>query len=193
MTNTSPELFLRVNAFARATPWLHPLMTGWATYGVVAFALLLALGWWQARRRADPAAMAAALWAPVATLLAVAINQPIVEMIAQPRPYSALPGILVLAHQSSDPSCPSDHAVMAGAAAAALFIADRRLGEVAAVAAALLAFSRVYIAAHYPADVVIGLGLGVAVAVIGWLLVRRTLTKGVIRLGGTRWRGVVVA
>jgi undecaprenyl-diphosphatase len=68
---TDAELFLRINAFARATSWLHPLMTGWASYGIIAFAVLLLLGWWQARRRADPAAMAAALWAPLATLLAV--------------------------------------------------------------------------------------------------------------------------
>src|SRR5262245_44697557 len=168
-------------------------MTGWASYGIVAFAALLLLGWWQARRRADPTAMAAALWAPMATPLAVAINQPIVAMVAEPRPYSALSGILVLAHQTSDPSCPSDHAVMAGAAAAALFIVDRRLGEVAAIAAALLAFSRVYIAAHYPADVLVGLGLGIAVAVTGWVLVRLVLTKAVIRLAATRWRRLVTA
>src|SRR5262249_39483414 len=154
---------LRINAFARATGWLHPLMTGWAGYGVVAFAALMLLGWWQARRRADPTVTTSALWATLATLSAVAGNQPIVALVAEPRPYHTLSGLLVLAHQTSDPSCPSDHAVMAGAAAAGLFIVDRRLGGVAAVAAALLAFSRVYVAAHYPADVLVGLGLGVAV------------------------------
>jgi undecaprenyl-diphosphatase len=193
VTDTNPELFLHINAFARATGWLHPLMTGWANYGILAFAALLLLGWWQARRRSDPTAMAAALWTPLATLLAVAVNQPIVALVAEPRPYSALSGILVLAHHSSDPSCPSDHAVMAGAAAAGLFIVDRRLGEVAAIAAALLAFSRVYIAAHYPADVLVGLGLGIAVAVAGWVLVRRVLTKAVIGLAATRRRGLVTA
>jgi undecaprenyl-diphosphatase len=191
VTDTEPELFMHINAFARATGWLHPLMTRWASYGVIAFAVLLLIGWWQARRQAVPSVMAAALWAPLATLLAVAINQPIVAMVAEPRPYAALPGILVLAHQSNDPSCPSDHAVMAGAAAAALFVVDRRLGEAAAIAGALLAFSRIYIAAHYPADVLVGLGLGIAVAVVGWLLVRRVLTNAVIRLTCTRWRRLV--
>jgi membrane-associated phospholipid phosphatase len=190
---TDTELFLRINAFARATGWLHPLMTGWASYGIIAFAALLLLAWWQARRRAEPAAMAAALWAPLATLLAVAVNQPIVHLVAEPRPYTALPGILVLAHQSNDPSCPSDHAVMAGAVAAGLFLVDRRLGGVAAIAAALLAVSRVYTAAHYPADVLVGLGLGIGVAVTGWLLVRRVLTNAVVRLTTTRWRGFVTA
>ena len=54
---------LRINAFARATGWLHPLMVGWAGNGVAAFAMLMLLEWWQARRRHDPVVMAAALWA----------------------------------------------------------------------------------------------------------------------------------
>ncbi len=193
MTDNDAELFLQINAFARATGWLHPLMTAWADYGIVAFALLLVLAWCQARRRDDLSAMAAALWAPLATLLAVAVNQPLVHLAAEPRPYSALPGILVLAHQSNDPSFPSDHAVMAGAVAIAVFIVDRRLGAVAAVAAALLAFSRVYIAAHYPADVLVGLGLGIGVAACGWIVVRRTTTTVVVRLAASRWRGLMTA
>jgi hypothetical protein len=52
---TDTLLFLRINAFARATGWLQPLMTGWASYGIIAFAVLLLLGWWQARRRAHQA------------------------------------------------------------------------------------------------------------------------------------------
>jgi undecaprenyl-diphosphatase len=193
VTDRDTELFLQINAFARATGWLHPLMTAWADYGIAAFALLLVLAWWQSRRRDDPAAMAAALWAPLATVLAVAVNQPLVHLAAEPRPYSALPGILVLAHQRNDPSFPSDHAVMAGAVAIAVFTVDRRLGAVAAIAAALLGFSRVYIAAHYPADVLVGLGLGTSVAACGWVLLRRTMTAVVVRLAASRWRGLVTA
>ena len=65
---------------------------------------------------------------------------------------------------------------MAGAVAAGLLLVSRRLGLVAAVAALLMAFSRVYIAAHYPWDVLAGLALGAAVAPLGWLLLRRPLT-----------------
>ena len=185
MTSIDHELFLRINDFARATGWLHPVIYGWANYGIVVFAALMVLGWWRARRRADPAVMAAALWAPVATVLAVTINQPIVALVAEPRPYASIPGILVLAHHSTDPSFPSDHAVMAGAAAA-LFAVDWLLGEIAAFAAVLMAFARVYIGAHYPTDVVVGLGLGVAVSVLGWLIARRAITKGVEQLYTSR-------
>lgn len=40
----------------------------------------------------------------------------------------------------------------------------------------LLAFSRVYIAAHYPHHVLAGLLLGAAVSLVGYLVLRRPLT-----------------
>ena len=41
----------------------------------------------------------------------------------------------------------------------------------------MMAFSRVYIAAHYPLDVAAGLLLGAAVTLAGWALVRRLLLR----------------
>lgn len=188
MNTLDQQSFLRINDFARSTGWLHPVISAWATYGIAVFAVLMLLGWWRARRRDDPAVMAAALWAPLATVLAVAINQPVAALVAEPRPYTSLPGILVLAHHSTDPSFPSDHAVAAGAAAASLFAVDLAIGSVAAVAAVLMAFARVYIAAHYPIDVLAGLGLGIAVALVGGLIVRRPLITVVVRLRSSRLR-----
>lgn len=165
-----------VNAFARATGWLHALMYGYATYGVAVFAVLLVIGLWAAWRDGSPVRIAAAVWACAGTVVAVAVNQPVVHAAAEARPYQALHGLLVLASRSADPSFPSDHATMAGAAAAGLFLVSRRLGWTATVAAALIAFARVYIAAHYPQDVAAGLLEGAAVMLAGWLLARRPLT-----------------
>ena len=53
---------------------------------------------------------------------------------------------------------------------------NRRLGLFACVAAALLAFARVYIGAHYPLDVLAGLAFGASVTLLGWLLLRHPLT-----------------
>ena len=184
--NTS--LFLSVNDFARSTPWLHGPLVLYAGYGLVVFAGLLVAGWWIARKAGDPARMAAALWAPAGMLLALAVNQPIVAAVNESRPYASLPDILVLATPTTDPGFPSDHAMVAGAVTAGLFLVDRRLGWVTAAAAALMAFSRVYIAAHYPLDVVVGLLLGAAVSLAGYFLLRRVLLRMVLALQDTRLR-----
>jgi undecaprenyl-diphosphatase len=184
--------FEQVNRFARATPALHAPMRLYAEYGVVLFAGLLLLSWWLAR--ADGArAVAAALWAPVGMLLAVAVNQPLVNDVREDRPYTVFPHALVLVGRSHDYGFPSDHAVMAGAVAAGVLLAHRRLGAVTVVAALLLAFSRVYVAAHFPLDVVVGLILGAAVTVAGYLVVRRPLTALATRLTRTPLRPLLAS
>jgi membrane-associated phospholipid phosphatase len=187
------DLFDQINQFAKATGWLQPIMTGYANYGIVLFAGLLVAGWWTARRSGDPRSMAVALLAGASTLLAVAVNQPLVALVHEPRPYTTHPGILVLAQRSTDWSFPSDHATMAGAAAAGLWFLSRRLGVTATVAALLMGFARVYIAAHYPADVLAGLALGAVVAAVVCLLVRRVSTRLVVAVARTRFQPLVAA
>ena len=185
-------LFGQVNDFARNTGWLHAPMLAYANYGVVLFAGLLLAGWWIARDQ-GPRVMASALWSGVGTLVAVAANQPIVHRVHEARPYTVHPHILVLAHHSADFSFPSDHAVMAGGLTAGLWLVSKRLGAVAAVAAVLMAVSRVYIAAHYPHDVLVGLALGAGVVLIGWLVLSRPLTWLVELLGRTPVRPLLRA
>ena len=180
-------MFGDINEWAQDSGWLHGPMLAFASYGVVLFGVLLVVGFAVARTR-GPRTMAAALWAGVATLLAVAANQPIVNGVREARPYTDHPHILVLANRSADFSFPSDHAVMAGAVAAGLWLVDRRLGIAATVAAALMAFARVYIAAHYPHDVVVGLAFGAAITLLGWWLLSRPLTRVVARLATTPLR-----
>jgi membrane-associated phospholipid phosphatase len=165
------RLLADVNDLARHTGWLHGAVLAYATYGLALFAALLLAGI-LLRRTDETRALAAAGWAALATLLAVGLNQPLVSGFAEARPYTTHPHLLVLATRSSDFSFPSDHAVMAGAAAAGLWLASRLLGLIATVAALAMAFSRVYIAAHSPWDVAAGLIFGALVALLGWVLLR---------------------
>lgn len=169
------QLFLDINGFARATPWLHGIVSAYAACGIVVFAALMLAAWWAARRCASTSMMAAAVWAPLGMFAALGVNQPIAALVGEPRPYTVLPHLLVVAHYSHDPSFPSDHAVMAGAVAAGVFLVHRRLGLLAGLAAVVMALSRVYIAAHYPQDVLVGLVVGAVVSLLGFGLVRRLL------------------
>src|SRR3954447_9371066 len=103
------QVLADVNGFARHTGWLHGTVLGYADYGLVLFAALLLAALWLRRAAADRA-LAAAGWAPLSVLLAVGLNQPLVSAFAEARPYTAHPGVLMLAHRSSDFSFPRDHA-----------------------------------------------------------------------------------
>lgn len=174
--NLDTRIFYTINDFARDIPWLRPLVSGYATYGVVLFAVLLLAGWWMARRDDDRARMIAAVWAPLGMLAALAINQPIAAAVGETRPCQALHDIVVL-HCNTDSGLPSDHAVMAGAVTAGLWLVSRRLGVLAAAAAALMAFARVYVGAHYPQDVLAGLLLGATIALAGYVVARPLLER----------------
>ena len=168
------NIFLDINHFAQRTPWLHGIFQAIASYGILLFVILLIIGWLYARRE-TVSKMVALLWTGIGTLLAVGINQPIVNHFHEARPYTNLANIQVLAHKSADFGFPSDHATMAGAVTAGLFLVNPLLGGTSLIFALLLAFSRVYIGAHYPYDVLAGLALGAAVVFIGYFIVRKPL------------------
>ena len=170
------RIFYAINDFARSTPWLHPIVAGYANYGTILFLLLMLAGWWTARSAADPHRMAAAVWAPFGVLVALAVNQPIADAVGEVRPCNALHDIVVL-HCNTDAGFPSDHAVMAGAATVALWLVHRRLGLIAVLASVAMGFARIYIGAHYPQDVLAGYALGATVSFAGYLLLRPVLTR----------------
>ncbi|MGZ6744635.1 MAG: phosphatase PAP2 family protein [Nocardioides sp.] len=185
--------FRAVNDLARRTPWLHAPVVDYAAYGVVLFAVVLLASWWLARGARDVGRVAAALWAPLGVLLALAVNQPIGRAVHEQRPYASLSHVLVLVSRTTDFSFPSDHAVMAGATAAGVLLVHRRLGLVALAMALLMAAARVYVGAHYPGDVLAGLVVGAAVTTLGWLVLRRPVTALVARLARTPLRPLVLA
>ncbi len=173
--------FHTVNRWSVDTPWAHGFFRAYANYGVGLFIAALALAGWIGIRD-DAQVLARAIWAGVAAVIALVVNQPIADAIGRARPFAAHRGVLVLVDKSTDPGFFSDHAVMAGAVAVGLVFAVRRIGVVAIAAAVLLAFARVYVGAHYPGDVVAGLAFGGAVAAAGVPLADRFVTPICVRL-----------
>jgi membrane-associated phospholipid phosphatase len=188
------QLLLAINALARSTPWLQPIMSSYAiVIGIVVFAELMFAGWWFARKRSDLPAVAAAFWTPIGMLLALAINQPVTTIVAEPRPYMVHPDLLILGEHKLAFGFPSHHAVFVGAVTATLFLTSRQLGWWAALAALVMAFARVYIAAAYPLDVLVGLLLGAVVSLISFRLVRGPLVRLLGAADPTIFRALVTA
>lgn len=179
------SLFHDINSLARHTGWAHGAMRSYAKYGIALFALALLVGALIGLRRWSPRSLARTMWTGAASLLALALNQPIADAVDRARPYASHPNVLVLISRSADPSFMSDHSVAAGAIAVGLCFVSWRLGLVTIVIAAVMAFARVYVGAHYVGDVVAGLMFGGAIAAAGVPIVDRLLAPVFARLLAT--------
>lgn len=156
-----------VNRLQVRTGWAHVPLRVYAKDGIVVFAVLLLVGWALTRRDPSAAPLAKVAWAGAAAIVGLIVNQVVGHLVDRARPYASHPGAHLLVSRTRDFSFPSDHAVVAGAVAAGLFLAHRRIGVVAIVAALAMAFARVYVGAHYPGDVIAGLVIGALVAIAG--------------------------
>ncbi|HEY0518335.1 MAG TPA: phosphatase PAP2 family protein [Ilumatobacteraceae bacterium] len=187
------SLFRWINRLADRTGWAHGLFKANATFGIVLFAGLLLAAYLDGRQHRDPRAVAASVWAAGAALVALGVGQFVGRAVDRARPYASLANVHVLVDKTSDFSFPSDHATVVGAVAVGLLFANRRWGIVASLLAVLMAFTRVYVGAHYPADVVAGLALGAIVATAGWFTVVPILDRVATWLTGTPLRPLVSA
>jgi undecaprenyl-diphosphatase len=125
---------------------------------------------WRARRWQDFAALATALL--LATILADHVLKPIVH---RTRPFKTTPAVKVIGGRPHDPSFPSGHAANAFAGATVLSSTAPAGRLLWWIVAAAIAYSRVYLGVHYPADVVAGAIVGVACGAVV-VVVRRRLT-----------------
>ncbi|MFD7983277.1 phosphatase PAP2 family protein [Kitasatospora indigofera] len=165
-------LYSRVVGWAdRAPHWLDELVKVWSAVGLGLFALLMLYAWWRARG-ADSVVLARVLASPFVVIVAYLVNSVFKSLVQEVRPCAQIAGTVSLetCPGAGDWSFPSNHTVIAFAAAAALWFAFRGLGLTALawtgwVAAALMGLSRVWVGVHYPHDVLVGALVGTAVGV----------------------------
>lgn len=171
---SDPDLSLLydINGLAKDAPsWLDRTMEFIGEYGIMLAIVLVVLWcWWSVRRRGTTedsvSAVAGLVWAPLAAGLALLVNIPIRGFVERPRPFLDHQGIEVLVAGKTDYSFVSDHATMAMALGAGLFLAHRKFGLAAIGLALAEGFCRVYMGVHYPTDVVGGFALGTAVTLL---------------------------
>lgn len=189
-------IYRAITSFMRQTPWLHGFMAAYALWGgLVVLSLMLIGAWWFARRRPDALRLiATCVLTGVATVVAVVLSGDVISpLVGRVRPCHALSHVTTLLPCNADYSMPSDHAIIAGAFAAGLWMVNRQLGIVAAVLSLLLAFSRVYVGVHYPSDVLVGLVAGVVITIVLNLALHRVTYRAVERLANSRWSWAVTS
>ncbi|MFB6786966.1 phosphatase PAP2 family protein [Streptomyces olivaceus] len=188
------NVYTHIVVAAHGAPrWLDNLVSVFTTYGLALCAVLMLIGWGQARTQ-DTRQAVKALAAPFLTVIAFAVSTLLKQAVHENRPCQSLHVITLAAcPQPGDWSFPSNHATLAAAAAVALWFVSARLGVFASVIALAMAASRVWVGAHYPHDVLAGLAVGALVALPLALLLSRHAQTLAGLFGRTRLRLLITS
>ena len=104
-------------------------------------------------------------------------NGLIKHIVNRTRPYDAIEELTLIAKKPNDSSFPSGHSNASFAVACAItwcFAKKRKwIGIILIGIASLIAFSRLYVGAHYPTDVIAGVLLGIVISIVVYLLLRK--------------------
>ncbi|MDF2685242.1 MAG: phosphoesterase PA-phosphatase related [Clostridia bacterium] len=87
-------------------------------------------------------------------------------LVARLRPSDVNTTIELLIKRPTDFSFPSGHSLSSFSSATVIFYTDKRYGAAAAIIAAMIAFSRLYLYVHYPSDVFAGIVIGISIGLV---------------------------
>lgn len=104
------------------------------------------------------------------------------NLVGRERPFNQAAGMLdaselLIPPPSDRYSFPSGHSLVSFAAACSVVIHKRVMGCVCIAAAALIAFSRMYLYVHFPTDVFFGMIFGILCAVVSNIIIDKVMKK----------------
>lgn len=165
--------------------WLDPIFVALSVVGfagLVWIAAAVALAVWS-RRPIPPCVGITALAVWSSDLISLGLK----ALTDRERPFETIPEPEPLLTGTVGASLPSGHAATSLAGAVILTLLVPRAAPALFLLAAAVAYSRVYVGAHYPLDVVAGAALGAAVsAVVAASLRLRRRSSGGLRRPGAR-------
>ena len=175
------RLYHAINRFVVHHAWLGRGLAVAEKWAVPLMAIATVALWLLARPGGSRKWKLAAASALGSAGLGLLINQLIAQVWHRQRPFATHPDAHVWGSRSHDPSFPSDHASAAFAIAFAVLMFDRVAGAIFVAAAAFIGIGRVFIGAHYPADVAAGCLVGLASALL-IVRVARPVVEWAVRL-----------
>ena len=117
----------------------------------------------------------------IALLVCFVINNLILKnVVARTRPYDAIEGLMLIAKKPNDYSFPSGHSansfVVAGTLTWCLSKEKKWIGVLLLLLSGLIAFSRLYVGAHYPTDVIFGTISGIVISIVVYFIVWKKIS-----------------
>ena len=146
--------------------WLGSLFHGVEQASIPVMVVITGILWFFARPGGDRKWKLACASGYAAAALGYVIAFVIHHVYDRARPYEAHPAMRHPWSSSTDASFPSDHTSLSFAIAFAVLMFDTVAGVVFLVVAALIGVGRLFIGAHYPGDVLAGVGVGLVAALV---------------------------
>jgi len=160
------RIYHAINQFVFHHAWLGRGLAVAETWAVPVMAIATVALWLLARPGSGRKWKLTSACALASAAFGLLINQLIAQVWHRRRPFATHPAAHVWGSRSHDPSFPSDHASAAFGIAFAVLLFDRLAGALFMVAALFIGVGRVFIGAHYPADVAAGCLVGFASALL---------------------------